>query len=71
MGKSYIFHHLGGPNDGRLENRHLSREDFFAFLNRLPKRDAPKPILCAGEEAHYELVDFKDETFYFEWLKPE
>lgn len=71
MGKGYSFCYLGGPSDGRTDQRHLSREEFFDFLDRVPKPGAPKPMLQAGEEARYEPVDFRDGTFYFEWLKPE
>jgi hypothetical protein len=71
MGSIYNFRYLGGPRDGRMDQRHLSLEEFFDFLDRIPKQDESKPKLLANEEAHYELVDFKDGTFYFEWLKPE
>lgn len=71
MGKEYNFCYLGGPSDGRTDQRYLSREEFFKFLDRTPKQGAPKPSLHTGEDSRYELVDFKGETFYFEWLKPE
>lgn len=71
MGKTYTFRHLGGPSDGRTEQRHLSREEFFSYLDRVPKKDAPAPKLRPGEQPHYELVEFKGDTFYFEWLARE
>lgn len=71
MAKGYSFCYLGGPSDGRMDQRHLSREEFFDFLRRVPKPEALKPRLQTGEEARYELVDFRGGTFYFEWLKPE
>lgn len=71
MAKDYSFCHMGGPSDGRTDRRHLSREEFFDFLNRVPKPGAPKPMLQVGEKARYELVVFRDGMFYFEWLKPE
>ena len=71
MGKIYNFCYLGGPSDGRTDQRHLSREEFFTFLNRAPKEGETKPSLRPGEDPRYELTDFKGDTFYFEWLKPE
>jgi hypothetical protein len=71
MGKIYNFCYLGGPSDGRTDQRHLSQEEFFTFLNRKPKQGETKPSLHSGEEPRYELTDFKGDTFYFEWLKPE
>lgn len=64
MSKEYNFCYLGGPSDGRTNQRHLSREEFSAFLNRIPKQREPNPRLRAGEESRYELVDFRDGTFY-------
>lgn len=71
MSKGYNFCYLGGPSDGRTDQRHLSREEFSDFLSRVPKQGEPKPRPRAGEKSGYELVDFKDSTFYFEWIKPE
>lgn len=71
MAKGDSFCHLGGPGNGRTDHRHLSREEFFDFLGRVPKPGVPKPRLQAGEKARYELVDFRGRAFYFEWLKPE
>jgi hypothetical protein len=70
MSKGYNFCYLGGLSDGRMVQRHLSREEFFDFLNRIPKHNEPKPEIRTGEELRYELVDFRGGTFYFEWLKP-
>jgi hypothetical protein len=71
VGREYNFCFLGGPNDGRTERRRLSREESFDFLGRVSKQGVPRPRLSVGEEPHYELVDFKDGMFYFEWLKLE
>jgi len=71
MAKGDSFCHLGGPSDGRTDQRHLSNEELSDFLQGVPKPGAPKPRLRASEEAHYELVDLRGGTFYFEWLKPE
>lgn len=60
---------LGEPSDGRTDRRHLSMEELSDFLQRVPKPGAPKPMLQAGEKARYELVVFRDGTFYFEWIK--
>lgn len=70
MIKEYSFCYLGGPSDGRTDQRHLSREVLVDFLKRVTK-EGPKPKHRAGEEPRYELVDFKGGTFYFEWLNPE
>jgi hypothetical protein len=71
MSKVYNFCYLGGPSDGRTEQRHLSREEFFAFLDRTPKQGERKISLPSDEEPRYELTDFKGDAFYFEWLEPE
>ena len=71
MSKDYNFCYLGGPSDGRTDQRHLAREEFSDFLNRIPKEGEAKPRFHAGEGPRYELVDYKAGPFYLEWLKPE
>lgn len=71
MGKSYNFRFLGGPSDGRTDRRHMSREEFLSYLDRVPKEGSPKPACPEGNEVGYELVYFKNDTFFFEWIKPQ
>jgi hypothetical protein len=43
MSKDYNFCYLGGPSDGRTDQRDLSREELSDFLNRIPEEGEAKP----------------------------
>ncbi|MDQ3816521.1 MAG: hypothetical protein M3247_04410 [Thermoproteota archaeon] len=63
----YLIRYVGGPSDGRTDRRDMSREEFFAVLERIK----PDSLTCTLEEhvkaGHYVPTKYDEGGFYYEW----
>jgi hypothetical protein len=62
--RTCLLKHQGGPIDGRVTERHLSRDKLFALLDRL--KDADEPI----DKDSYILTGFDGIAFYWKHIPP-